>query len=85
VKGDSDKVNYDLESKRKQVFVWWTALMVDVAAVAQRIIDSEKKGRKLSKKAIYRLCGYDRGVMREVFRRIRLLRQEEQTLGDWLG
>jgi hypothetical protein len=58
--------------------------MVDVDTVAQRIIDAEKRGRKLSKKTVFRLCGYDRSVMREVFRRLRLKKKEEQTLGKWL-
>jgi hypothetical protein len=58
--------------------------MVDVEAVAKRIIDAEKRGRKLSKKTIFQLCGYDRGVMREVFRKMRSMKEEEQTLGAWL-
>jgi hypothetical protein len=58
--------------------------MVDVDAVAQRIIDAEKRGRKLTKKTIFQLCGYDRSVMREVFRRIRSMKEEEQTLSDWM-
>ena len=58
--------------------------MVDVDTVAQRIIDAEKRGRKLSRKTVFRLCGYDRSVMREVFRRLRLARKEEQTLSRWL-
>jgi hypothetical protein len=58
--------------------------MVDVDTVAQRIIDAEKRGRKLSRKTVFRLCGYDRSVMREVFRRLRLKKKEGQTLGKWL-
>lgn len=58
--------------------------MVDVDAVAKRIIDAEKRGRKLTKKTIFQLCGYDRSVMREVFRRIRSMKEEEQTLSDWM-
>lgn len=58
--------------------------MVDVEAVAKRIIDAEKRGRKLSKKTIFQLCGYDRSVMREVFRKMRSMKEEEQTLGTWL-
>jgi hypothetical protein len=58
--------------------------MVDVEAVAKRIIDAEKRGRKLSKKTIFQLCGYDRGVMREVFRKMRSMKEEEQTLRGWL-
>jgi hypothetical protein len=59
-------------------------LMVDVDTVVQRIIDAEKRGRKLSNKTVFRLCGFDRSVMREVFRRVRLIRETEQTLGNWL-
>jgi hypothetical protein len=58
--------------------------MVDVDAVAKRIIHAEKRGRKLTKKTIFQLCGYDRSVMREVFRRIRSMEEEEQTLSDWM-
>jgi hypothetical protein len=59
--------------------------MVDVDAVAKRIIDAQKRGRKLTKKTIFQLCGYDRSVMREVFRRIRSMKEKEQTLSDWMG
>jgi hypothetical protein len=58
--------------------------MVDVDFVAKRIIDAEKRGRKLAKKTIFQLCGYDRGVMREVFRRIRSIKNEEQKLSEWI-
>jgi hypothetical protein len=59
-------------------------LMVDVDVVARRIINAEKRGRKLSKKTVFRLCGYDRSAMREVFRRLRLMAKKEQTLSKWL-
>jgi hypothetical protein len=59
--------------------------MVDVDAVAKRIIDAQKRGRKFTKKTIFQLCGYDRSVMREVFRRIRSMKEKEQTLSDWMG
>jgi hypothetical protein len=58
--------------------------MVDVEAVAKRIMDAEKRGRKLSKKTIFQLCGYDRGVMREVFRKMRSMKEERRTLREWL-
>ena len=58
--------------------------MVDVDYIAKRIIDAEKRGRRLAQKTIFRMCGYDRSVMREVFRRIRLMKEEEQTLGKWM-
>jgi len=59
-------------------------LMVDIDTVIQRIVDAEKKGRRLSKKTVFRLCGYDRSVIREVFRRLRLMTKKEQTLSKWL-
>jgi hypothetical protein len=58
--------------------------MVDIDEVAKRIIDAEKTGRKLNKKTIFRLCGYDRSVMREVFRKVRTMKSEEETLSGWL-
>jgi hypothetical protein len=58
--------------------------MVDIEEVALKIIDAEKKGKRLSKKTVFQLCGYDRGVMREVFRRIRSLKEEEGNLSKWL-
>jgi len=59
-------------------------LMVDIDTVVQRIVDAKKRGRKLSKKTVFCLCGYDRSVMREVFRRLRLMTKKEQTLSKWL-
>jgi hypothetical protein len=58
--------------------------MVDIEEVAQKIIDAEKAGRKLSKKTIFRLCGYDRSVMRAVFRRLQKMKVERETLSSWL-
>jgi hypothetical protein len=58
--------------------------MVDIEEVVHKIIDAEKGGKRLSKKTIFRLCGYDRGVMREVFRRIRATKEEEASLSRWL-
>jgi hypothetical protein len=58
--------------------------MVDVDLIAKRIVSAEKSGRKLARKTIFKMCGYDRSVMREVFRRIRLMKQEEETLGKWM-
>ncbi len=58
--------------------------MVDVEAVAKRIIDAEKRGRKLSRKTVFQLCGYDRSVMREVFRKMRSMKEAERTLREWL-
>jgi len=58
--------------------------MVDIDLIAKRVIDAEKRGRKLARKTIFRLCGYDRGVMREVFRRIHSMKEEERKLSDWM-
>ncbi|WXG43022.1 MAG: hypothetical protein WED04_02985 [Promethearchaeati archaeon SRVP18_Atabeyarchaeia-1] len=58
--------------------------MVDIDEVVHRIIDAEKGGRRLSKKTVFRLCGYDRGVMREVFRRLRATKEGEASLARWL-
>jgi hypothetical protein len=58
--------------------------MVDVDYIAKRIMDAEKRGRKLAKKTIFQLCGYDRSVMREVFRRVRSMKDKEQKLSDWM-
>lgn len=65
-----------------RVFGW--VVMVDVDEVAKRIVDAEKSGRKLSKKTIFRLCGYDRSVMREVFRRLRAMKEDKETLSRWI-
>jgi hypothetical protein len=58
--------------------------MVDVDYIAKRIIDAEKRGRKLARKTIFQLCGYDRSVMREVFRRMRSMKDKEQKLSNWM-
>jgi len=58
--------------------------MVDVDIIVKRIIEAEKRGRRLARKTIFQLCDYDRSVMREVFRRIRSMKKEEQTLSDWM-
>ena len=58
--------------------------MVDIVEVAQRIINAEKTGKRLSKKTIFRLCGYDRSIMREVFRRVRIMNDEKEKLTNWL-
>jgi hypothetical protein len=65
-------------------FIQGRIATVNIDEVAQRIIKAEKGGRKLSKKTIFRLCDYDRGVMREVFRRLRSLKEEKETLSEWL-
>jgi hypothetical protein len=58
--------------------------LVDVEEVARRILDAENAGKKLSKKTVFRLCGYDRSVMREVFRRLHAMKDKKGTLSNWL-